>query len=84
MLLLGVVGMKMLIWWCFCARARKKKKIPETSRDYLKGGILRLPQNLTALRCLRSISIESFNNEQWEAADRKKKKGRGKMSASSN
>ena len=28
----------MLIWWCFCARARKKKKFPETSRDYLKGG----------------------------------------------
>ena len=34
----GGGGDKMLIWWCFCARARKKKKIPETSRDYLKGG----------------------------------------------
>ena len=34
----GGGGDEMLIWWCFCARARKKKKFPETSRDYLKGG----------------------------------------------
>ena len=41
-----VVGMKMLIWWWGDARARKKKKVPETSRDY-GGRRLTIGQNQT-------------------------------------